>query len=109
MSNDIPNASAMMIELNASIANLGAKLDTLSSGITDLKTDLESMSGDISKIKEAMYNPDKGLYARHAQLEARIQQLESWKASNTKVVWSIVSLTIALDMNSIWGMITTAP
>ena len=30
------------------------------------------MADDISKIKEAVYNPDEGLYAR-------LRELESWK------------------------------
>ena len=107
MSDDFQNmTNAMMMELTQSITGLGAKIDVLGNGIEGIKVDIDGMADDISKIKEAMYNPDKGLYARHAQLEARIVQLESWKASNTKVVWAIVSLTIALVMNSIWGMIT---
>ena len=109
MSDDFQNmTNAMMIELTQSITGLGAKIDVLGNGIEGSKLDIDGMADDISKIKEAMYNPDKGLYARHAQLEARIASLESWKASNTKVVWSIVSLTIALVMNSIWGMITAS-
>ena len=89
------------------MANLGSKIDLLSSGIDGIKNDIDDMAEDISKFTEAMYNPDRGLYARQVLLEARIQQLEAWKASNTKVIWSVVSLTIALVMNSIWGMITT--
>lgn len=94
-----------LLELNQSMSNLASKIDLLGSGIEGIQSDVEGMAGDISKIKEAMYNPDQGLYARHAQLEARLQALENWKASNTKIIWSIVSITVAMVMNTVWGMI----
>ena len=96
-----------LMEINQSMSNLDAKIDLLGVGITNVASEIDTMSEDISKIKEAMYNPDQGLYDRQAQLEARIQQLETWKQGNVKVVWAIVSLTIALVMNSIWGMIVS--
>ena len=96
-----------LMEINQSMSNLDAKIDLLGVGITNVASEIDTMSEDISKIKEAMYNPDQGLYARQAQLEARIQQLETWKQGNVKGVWAIVSLTIALVMNSVWGMITS--
>ncbi len=105
MPSNIPEEVITLLEINQSMSNLGTKIDVLGSGISGIKDDIDGMADDISKIKEAMYNPDKGLYARQALLEARVVQLESWKAGNTKVVWAIVSLTIALVMNSIWGMI----
>jgi hypothetical protein len=107
MAGNISEDVITLLEINQSMSNLGAKIDLLGNGISGIKEDIDGMADDISKIKEAMYNPDKGLYARQAMLEARIQQLESWKAGNTKVVWAIVSLTIALVMNSVWGMIVS--
>jgi hypothetical protein len=110
MSDDFTNkAGTMMIELNQSVARLCSKMDVLSSGIDGIKTDVIGVAEDISKIKEAMYNPDEGLYARQAQLEARIHQLEGWKAANNKVLWTVAGLTIALLLNSLWGIIVTGP
>ena len=87
------------------LININTKMTSIMDGINIIKEKQEELGRDIGKIKEAMYNPDQGLYARHAQLEARLQSLENWKASNTKIVWSIVSITVAMVMNTIWGMI----
>ena len=42
----------------------------------------DELADNISKIKEAVYNPDQGLYARLTRLDARIEVLESWKSLN---------------------------
>ena len=39
-------------------------MDRLQIGIEAVKEKQEEMSEDVSKIKEAVYNPDEGLYAR---------------------------------------------
>jgi len=49
---------------------------------------------DISKIKEAVYNPDEGLYAR-------IRALEAWKATSTKMMWILFSTMAAVVGSSI--------
>lgn len=108
MSDDFTTTAATMIlELNQSMARLCSKIDMLSGGIDGIKIDVTAVAEDVSKIKEAMYNPDQGLYARQAQLEARVQQLESWKAANNKVMWTVVSLIIALLLNSFWGVVVS--
>ena len=43
------------------------------------------LADNISKIKEAVYNPDKGLYARLNKLDARLDILEAWKNNNSKI------------------------
>ena len=54
----------------------------------------EEMAEDISKIKEAVYNPDEGIYAR-------IRELESWKSSSSKLIWMIVASVIGLGAASV--------
>ena len=54
------------------ILQLGIKIDRLCQGVDVMKQRQEEVARDVSKIKEAVYNPDSGLYAR-------IRQLESWK------------------------------
>ena len=49
----------------------------------------EELADNISKIKEAVYNPDSGLFARLKELDIRIIQLETWKAANTRVMWLV--------------------
>ena len=45
------------------------------------------MSIDVSKIKEAVYNPDKGLYAR-------LRVVEEEKKRSDKITWLILSVMV---------------
>ena len=65
----------------------------------------DELADNISKIKEAVYNPDTGLYARLSRLDARLDQLEGWKDTNAKVMWVIVSVGIGLVLTTAWQTI----
>jgi len=65
----------------------------------------DELAENISKIKEAVYNPDQGLYARLTSLGARLDSLEQWKYNNTKVMWLIASVSIGLLVNTAWHAI----
>ena len=56
----------------------------------------DELADNISKIKEAVYNPDQGLYARLTRLDSRLELLEEWKNNNTKVLWIIVTVGLGL-------------
>tara|TARA_B100001094_G_scaffold331158_1_gene398569 strand:+ start:1664 stop:1936 length:273 start_codon:yes stop_codon:yes gene_type:complete len=71
------------------IIDLNRKLDRLCSGIEVVKDRQEEMVEDVSKIKEAVYDPDEGLYAR-------IRALESWKSTSTKLLWTLFTAMIGL-------------
>ena len=45
-----------------------------------IKEKNEEMAEDTSKIKEAIYNPDQGIYSR-------LKELENWKEGISKVLW----------------------
>jgi seryl-tRNA synthetase len=77
------------------LIELNAKLERLINGIDTLHANQERMSEDISKIKEAVYNPDEGLYAR-------LRALEQWKDSQSKVQWLVTSGVIMLIVKMIW-------
>jgi len=47
------------------------------------------MADDISKIKEAVYNPDEGLYAR-------LRELESWKETHSRLMWILTTSVVGL-------------
>lgn len=47
------------------------------------------MADDISKIKEAVYNPDEGLYAR-------LRELESWKDTQSRLMWILITSVVGL-------------
>jgi hypothetical protein len=62
----------------------------------------DELAENINKIKEAVYNPDKGLYARLSKLDARLDALERWKNNNTKILWIIVTVGVGLVLSTIW-------
>ena len=47
------------------------------------------MMENVGKIKEAVYNPDEGLYAR-------IRALESWRDTSSKVIWTLFTAVVGL-------------
>ena len=62
----------------------------------------DELAENINKIKEAVYNPDKGLYARLSRLDARLDLLEAWKNNNTKILWIVVTVGLGLVLSTIW-------
>ena len=65
------------------------KLDKVCNGIDVMQDKQEEMSQDIAKIKEAVYNPDQGLYAR-------IRELETWKRTSSRMIWTLFTTMIGL-------------
>ena len=55
----------------------------------------DEMLDDVKKIKEAIYNPDQGLYAR-------VRDLEQWQASVSRVIWTVGLAVTGLVINSIY-------
>ena len=80
--------TVMMVELSGKIQILLDKQDEL--------------ADNINKIKEAVYNPDSGLYARLKELDTRIQQIESWKATNARILWVVGGSVVGLLVKAAW-------
>jgi len=80
------------------LIELNGKLERVINGIDILSTNQERMSEDISKIKEAVYNPDEGLYAR-------LRTLEQWKESTSRVQWMITSSVGMLMIKLFWDVV----
>jgi len=81
------------------------ELTALTQGIFELKVVIENMAGkqeemveDVKKIKEAVYNPDSGIYAR-------LRELEQWKATQQKYQWAIMVTLIGLTTATIYKSI----
>ena len=77
---------AVQKDLNLEIQT---KLDRICSGMEVMSDKQEEMSADIAKIKEAVYNPDQGLYAR-------LRELESWKQTSSRMLWVLFTTVIGL-------------
>ena len=87
------NDTSVLIQLNG-------KIETMMHGINSVKDKQDEMADDIVKIKEAVYNPDEGLYAR-------LRELEAWKKSSAKLIWIIITAMVGLSTASFWNMIVT--
>ncbi len=81
--NSSPN-EVKVYELCARITSLEEKL---LSAIAIINNSQTTMSADVSKIKEAVYNPDKGLYAR-------LRVVEEEKKRSDKITWLILSVMV---------------
>ena len=66
-----------------------SKLDKICNGMDVMQNKQEEMSQDIAKIKEAVYNPDEGLYAR-------LRELESWKKTSSRMIWTLFTTVVGL-------------
>ena len=79
-----PSESPNLTELSARVEFLEERImDALES----VKENQERMCADIVKIKEAVYNPDNGLYARLRTLEEDVK-------SKNKFLWVLLSMGI---------------
>jgi len=58
----------------------------------------DEMNADIKQIKEAVYNPDSGLYAR-------MRDLEQWKQTYSKVSWAVAATLLALITASFYNVL----
>ena len=87
-----------MDEHSETLIELNAKLERLLSGIEALSVNQERMGEDISKIKEVVYNPDEGLYAR-------LRALEQWKDTTSRLQWMIISSILVLMGKLFWDVV----
>ena len=76
-------------------AEMNGKFDQMIQSIDTVKDKQEEMADDIAKIKEAVYNPDSGLYAR-------LRELESWKETSTRIIWMVVAAVVSLSVATIY-------
>ena len=83
---------------NSDITHLPQAIMELKGQIERMSERQEEMVEDVKKIKEAVYNPDSGLYAR-------LRELEQWKESQAKVQWTIITTVIGLVAATLYKMI----
>jgi len=76
-------------ESKVCMLEMQTKLDRICSGMDVMQDKQEEMSEHIAKIKEAVYNPDQGLYAR-------LRELEAWKRTSSKMIWTLFTTVVGL-------------
>ena len=79
----------MVEESKVCMIEMQTKLDRICSGMDVMKDKQEEMAEDCAKIKEAVYNPDQGLYAR-------LRELEAWKRTSSKMIWTLFTTVVGL-------------
>ena len=79
----------MAEESKVCMLEMPTKLDRICSGMDVMKDKQEEMAEDVAKIKEAVYNPDQGLYAR-------LRELEAWKRTSSKMIWTLFTTVVGL-------------
>tara|TARA_R110000824_G_scaffold17084_2_gene69868 strand:+ start:2249 stop:2524 length:276 start_codon:yes stop_codon:yes gene_type:complete len=85
-------------QAEAALMELNGKFERMMDNIEIVKDKQEEMAADIAKIKEAVYNPDSGIYAR-------IRDLESFKRQVSKSLWIIMTALIGLGMHQVLSSI----
>lgn len=83
--------------------SLTVVMERLTSRIDALIAKQEEIAEDISQIKEAVYNPDKGIFARVRVLEqviipdgaVRISQIENTLNNMKKAQWTVMGTALA--------------
>lgn len=75
-----------------------ALIQELKNAVERLSEKQDEMNADIKQIKEAVYNPDSGLYAR-------LRDLEQWKETYSKVTWGVLTTLMGLVTATIYKMI----
>jgi len=75
----------------------------LSSKVQILIDKQNELAENINKIKEAVYNPDSGLYARLKELDIRLQHIETWKSTNSRILWLVGGSVAVLLVQASWS------
>ena len=86
---------------NSDITHLTQAIMELKGQIERMSERQEEMVEDVKKIKEAVYNPDEGLYAR-------LRALEQWKENQSKIQWAVITTVIGLVAATVYKMILSS-
>ena len=74
------------------LIEMNGKLERMMDGIDIVKEKQMEMADDVAKIKEAVYNPDEGIYAR-------IRELETFKRHTSTFMWMVLTALIGLGLH----------
>jgi hypothetical protein len=83
------------------LTEIHGRLDQVITSIDVVKEKQEEMGEHIVSIKDSVYNPDLGLYAR-------LRELENWKETSSKLIWIIISSIAALTVATLYKMLLSA-
>jgi septation ring formation regulator EzrA len=76
-------------------AEMNGKFDQIMQKLETVKDKQDEMAEDITKIKDAVYNPDEGLYAR-------LRELETWKNTSSRLIWLMITTIVGLTVATVF-------
>ncbi len=88
----------MSVNTAVEFVELKGQLQRIEDAIMTIKEKNEEMADDITKIKEAIYNPDQGIYSR-------LKELEAWKASMSRVLWLLATGALGSLGVALWEIL----
>ena len=88
----------MSVNTAVEFVELKGQLQRIEDAIMTMKEKNEEMADDVSKIKEAIYNPDEGIYSR-------LKELEAWKASMSRVLWLLATGALGSLGVALWEIL----
>ena len=88
----------MNVNTAVEFVELKGQLQRIEDAIMTMKEKNEEMADDVSKIKEAIYNPDEGIYSR-------LKELEAWKASMSRVLWLLATGALGSLGVALWEIL----
>jgi len=102
-------------QLSSGELQVTACLIDLTSKIEQLITSHKELAENIAKLKEAVYNPDEGIYARIRELEReiikdgeiRMAKVEETIAGVKKIQWMIIGSTVAAIVAVLFKTLST--
>jgi|TARA_R110000824_G_scaffold386041_1_gene580503 hypothetical protein len=80
------------------IAEMAGKFDTIIQNIAAVKEKQEEMAEGIVQIREAVYHPYEGLYAR-------MREIENWKTTSSRVTWILLTALIGIGATAAYATI----
>jgi len=80
------------------LAEMAGKFDTIIQNIGAVKEKQEEMAEDIVQIREAVYHPYQGLYAR-------MREIENWKTTSSRVTWIVLTALIGIGATAAYATI----
>tara|TARA_R110000824_G_scaffold11622_14_gene50998 strand:+ start:19371 stop:19649 length:279 start_codon:yes stop_codon:yes gene_type:complete len=86
------------IDSAVALAEIAGKFDIMLQNIETVKDRQEDMAQDIAHIREAVYDPKEGLYAR-------IRDLESWKETSARLLWIVITSVVGLTAATIYKLV----
>ena len=80
------------------LAEIAGKFDIMMANIETVKEKQEAIHEHVQQIRNAVYHPYKGLFAR-------IRQIETWKSTYSRGTWIAITAIVGLTISAAYASI----